>query len=94
TNPFCKVSDKFCERPSDYKGSGGSVDFERWFKGPAALYGGIEYQTPYQPLRVKVEYDANDYSQDFPYVQGGKPMPQHTPWNFGVLYQLGDWGDA
>ncbi|OEE76433.1 YjbH domain-containing protein [Vibrio genomosp. F6] len=94
TNPFCKVSDKFCDRQDDYKGSGGSVDFERWFKGPAALYGGIEYQTPYQPLRLKLEYDANDYSEDFPVVRGGKPMPQHTPWNIGVLYQFGNWGDA
>eukprot|EP00487_Bulimina_marginata_P002906 TRINITY_DN1672_c0_g1_i1.p1 TRINITY_DN1672_c0_g1~~TRINITY_DN1672_c0_g1_i1.p1 ORF type:complete len:149 (-),score=37.59 TRINITY_DN1672_c0_g1_i1:104-550(-) len=45
TNPFCKASDRFCERPSDFKGNGGSVDFERWFKGDAAIYGGLEYQT-------------------------------------------------
>lgn len=94
TNPFCKASDKYCDRDGAYKGKGGSVDFERWFKGPASIYGGLEYQTPYQPLRLKVEYDANDYTGDFPYTRGGKPMPQHTPWNFGVLYQLGDWGDA
>ncbi|BBM65873.1 WbfB protein [Vibrio alfacsensis] len=94
TNPFCKASDKFCDRDGAYKGKGGSVDFERWFKGPASIYGGIEYQTPYQPLRLKLEYDANDYTGDFPYTRGGKPMPQHTPWNVGVLYQLGDWGDA
>ncbi|MUK77070.1 YjbH domain-containing protein [Aliivibrio fischeri] len=93
TNPFCKASDKFCSRQSDYKGKGGSVDFERWFKGPAAIYGGIEYQTPYQPLRLKVEYDSNDYSQDFPVTRGNVDMTQHTPWNFGVLYGLGDWGD-
>ncbi|WP_447062647.1 YjbH domain-containing protein [Vibrio alginolyticus] len=105
SNPFCKVSDKFCDRYGDYedgepprKGEGGAVDFERWFKGPAALYGGIEYQTPYQPLRLKLEYDANDYSEDFPAsdspkVPNPKDMTQHTPWNFGVLYQLGNWGD-
>jgi len=94
TNPFCKASDKFCERPTDFKGPGGDVDFERWFKGEMALFGGIEYQTQYQPLRFKVEYDSNDYSEDFPVIEGGKLMPQHTPWNFGVLYQLGHWGDA
>ncbi|WP_275723436.1 YjbH domain-containing protein [Vibrio furnissii] len=94
TNPLCKASDSFCERSTETKESGGSIDAGRWFHGPAALFGGIEYQTPYDPLRIKVEYDANDYSQDFPHVTGGKPMTQHTPWNFGVLYRLGDWGDA
>lgn len=93
SNPFCKASDKFCTRPSDYKGEGGSVDFERWFKGPAAIFGGIEYQTPYQPLRIKLEYEGNDYSKDLPTVQG-KPLIQHTPWNIGINYRLGDWGDA
>lgn len=93
TNPFCKASDKYCSREGDFKGTGGSVDFERWFKGPAAIYGGLEYQTPYQPLRLKVEYDGNDYSQDFPVTRGDIDMTQHTPWNFGVLYGLGDWGD-
>lgn len=93
-NPFCHTSNSFCDRSTEVKQSGGSIDAGRWFHGPAALFGGAEYQTAYAPLRLKIEYDANDYSQDFPYVQGGKPMPQHTPWNFGVLYRLGDWGDA
>ncbi|EHY1015807.1 TPA: YjbH domain-containing protein [Vibrio vulnificus] len=94
SNPFCKVSEEYCDRDGPTKGTGGSVDFGRWFKGEASIYGGIEYQTPYQPLRLKVEYDANDYTTDYPVRAVNKPMPQHTPWNFGVLYQLGDWGDA
>lgn len=98
-NPFCKASDKFCQRPGDYRGSGGSVDYGRWFKGSSALFGGIEYQTPYAPLRFKVEYEGNDYSEDFPTKETGrnstpKSMPQDTPWNFGVNYRLGDWGDT
>ncbi|EGA69191.1 hypothetical protein VISI1226_14866 [Vibrio sinaloensis DSM 21326] len=94
TNPLCKISDEYCERPSGFKGTGGSVDFERWFKGPAALFGGVEYQTPYEPLRLKLEYDSNDYSQDYPVRVGVKSMTQHTPWNIGANYRLGDWGDA
>lgn len=93
SNPFCKVSDTYCSRQGDFKGSGGSVDFERWFKGPASIYGGIEYQTPFQPLRLKLEYDANDYSQDFPVTRGNVDMTQHSPWNVGALYRLGNWGD-
>lgn len=92
-NPFCKISDGYCTRPSDLKGSGGMVDYERWFKGPAALFGGIEYQTPWQPLRFKLEYDSNNYSQDFPVVRAGVDMTPSTPWNVGALYRLGNWGD-
>lgn len=93
TNPFCKASDSFCSRQDGFKGSGGGVDFERWFTGPTAIFGGMEYQTPHQPLRLKVEYDGNDYSSDWPLVRAGQDMTQHTPWNVGLLYRLGNWGD-
>ncbi|WP_394145895.1 YjbH domain-containing protein [Vibrio atypicus] len=92
-NPACKISNGYCERPSDFKGNGGSVDFERWFKGPAALFGGIEYQSLHEPLRFKVEYDSNNYSEDFPVVRGETNMAPHTPWNFGVLYRLSHMAD-
>ena len=35
------------------------------FHGPASLFGGVEYQTPWQPLRLKLEYEGNNYQQDF-----------------------------
>ncbi|EJG0013948.1 YjbH domain-containing protein [Vibrio parahaemolyticus] len=89
TNPFCKASDKFCDRPSEFLSTGGTTNFDRTFKGPAALFGGIEYQTLHKPLRFKLEYDGNDYSTDYPVVQAGVDMTPHTPWNFGVLYRLG-----
>ncbi|EJE1250871.1 YjbH domain-containing protein [Vibrio parahaemolyticus] len=89
TNPFCKASDKFCDRPSEFLSTGGTTNFDRAFKGPAALFGGIEYQTLHKPLRFKLEYDGNDYSTDYPAVQAGVDMTPHTPWNFGVLYRLG-----
>ncbi|MDW1899899.1 YjbH domain-containing protein [Vibrio sp. Vb1337] len=89
TNPFCKASDKFCNRPSEFLSTGGTTNFDRAFKGPAALFGGIEYQTLHKPLRFKLEYDGNDYSTDYPVVQAGVDMSPHTPWNFGVLYRIG-----
>jgi hypothetical protein len=94
TNPFCKVSDKYCERESGFKDNGGSVEFERWFKGEAAIYGGVEYHTPYQPLTLKLEYDSNDYSEDYPVRGGSADMTQHTPWNIGAVYRFTDWGAA
>ncbi|MEZ9145883.1 YjbH domain-containing protein [Vibrio sp. 10N.286.52.C3] len=93
TNPLCKASDKYCNRSSGAKGNGGMLEFERLFKGDAAIYGGFEYQTPYKPLTVKLEYDGNDYSQDFP-ARNGVDMTQHTPWNVGAVYRFTDWGSA
>ncbi|HIF5805956.1 TPA: YjbH domain-containing protein [Vibrio parahaemolyticus] len=89
SNPTCKLSESFCERPSDTLASGGTTNLDRAFKGSAALFGGIEYQTLHSPLRLKLEYDSNDYSEDFPAVMAGVDMSPHTPWNFGVLYRLG-----
>ena len=94
TNPLCKAADKYCVRDDSYSGNGGSFDTKRWFKGPASVFGGIEYQTPYAPLRLKLEYDGNDYSQDFPHVRAGKDMDPRTPFNIGALYRLADWADA
>ncbi|EGQ8040236.1 YjbH domain-containing protein [Vibrio alginolyticus] len=89
SNPACKLSSSFCKRPSDYLETGGTTNTDRFFKGPAALFGGIEYQTLHEPLRFKIEYDSNDYSGDFPVTNGDVDMTPHTPWNFGVLYRLG-----
>ncbi|WED24139.1 YjbH domain-containing protein [Vibrio sp. JC009] len=93
SSPLCELSEGFCSRDSSFKGSGGSVDFERWFRGPAAIFGGVEYQTPYEPLRIKVEYEGNDYSNDYPVAEGAVDMTQHTPWNFGLVYSPSYWAD-
>ncbi|MCR9672190.1 YjbH domain-containing protein [Vibrio alginolyticus] len=93
SNPACKLSESFCQRPSDSVSTGGTTNADRFFKGTAALFGGVEYQTLHAPLRFKLEYDSNDYSEDFPVVRGGVDMTPHTPWNFGVLYRLGHMAD-
>lgn len=92
-NPLCSYSDSYCTRSNETKDEGGSFDYDRWFKGPAALFGGIEYQTPWQPLRLKLEYDGNDYTQDFPVTRGAKSMEQKTHFNIGALYKYSDWID-
>ena len=57
------------------------------------MFGGVEFQTLHAPLRFKVEYDSNDYSTDYPVVGADVDMTPHTPWNFGVLYRLGNMAD-
>lgn len=84
-----------CDRDTSFGGKGGTVDYQRWFKGCAALFGGVEYQTPWDPLRLKLEYDGNDYQSDYPVVRGRdrNAMPQDSKFNYGLLYRFGDWGD-
>ena len=94
SNPLCTAADRFCNRISGYSDNGGSIDYNRWFTGNTSLFGGIEYQTPFEPLRLKLEYDGNDYSQDFPVTRGGVDMTPRSPFNFGLLYALTDGMDV
>ena len=50
------------------------------------MFGGVEYQTPWQPLKLKLEYEGNDYQSDF-----AGELDQDSRWNIGAVYQ---WGDA
>ena len=82
TNPFCKVKDSFCARPLGYSGNGGKVDYDQFFKGTMAVFGGVEYQSPWEPLRFKLEFEGNDYSRD----RAGR-LEQDTRWNVGAVYR-------
>ncbi|MBR7889302.1 YjbH domain-containing protein [Marinomonas sp. A79] len=90
SNPTCTVADRYCDRISSTTDNGGSIDYQRWFTGPAALFGGIEYQTPFAPLSFKLEYDGNDYSRDKPVLDAGIDMTPRTPWNIGAIYALNE----
>ncbi len=81
-----KSSSNDCGRNSAYKGKGGSFDYSRWFTGCASVFGGLEYQTPFEPLVLKLEYDGNDYAAD-----RVKNIQQDSPLNAGIIYRLDDW---
>ncbi|WP_032097284.1 MULTISPECIES: YjbH domain-containing protein [unclassified Alteromonas] len=85
TNPFCELKDSFCERPSGFSGRGGKVDYDQFFKGTASFFGGIEYQTPWEPLTLKLEFEGNDYSED----RAGE-LEQDSRWNIGAVYRYKD----
>ena len=80
-NPFCKVRDSFCDRPDGFTGLGGKIDYQRFFKGAASIFGGVEYQTPWAPLRIKLEYEGNNYVDD----RAGL-LQQDSNWNIGAAY--------
>lgn len=85
TSPFCKLRDSFCDRPEGFSGRGGKVDYDQFFKGPMAVFGGVEYQTPWEPLTLKLEFEGNDYSRD----RAGE-LEQDSRWNVGAVYRYND----
>lgn len=87
TNPFCKASDKYCTRSQSH--SAGDISLDDMFRGPAGIFGGVEYQTQWQPLRLKMEYDGNNYRDDF-----AGALKQNSKLNFGAVYRLANWIDV
>ncbi|MGV3344590.1 YjbH domain-containing protein [Enterobacteriaceae bacterium LUAb1] len=87
-NPFCHGGNRFCYR-NQRQGSSGSLNSNQLFHGPVALFGGIEYQTPWQPLRLKVEYEGNDYRSDFAHN-----IRQDSKINAGAIYRIAHWADV
>lgn len=85
TNPLCEIKDSFCQRPTGFSGRGGQIDYDQFFKGPASIFGGIEYQTPIDGLRLKLEYEGNNYVND----RAGQ-LEQDSKWNFGAVYNWND----
>ncbi len=43
---------------------GGNFNTGTYFSGPAAVFAGVEYQTPWERLRLKLELDGNDYRNE------------------------------
>ncbi|RUO46628.1 YjbH domain-containing protein [Pseudidiomarina aquimaris] len=89
-NPFCEITDEFCGRPRGTTPGGGDIEWEKMFKGPAATFGGVEWRTPIQGLRLKAEYDPNDYqSERLPAPidpENPRQIVQDSFWNFGAEY--------
>jgi hypothetical protein len=63
-NPFSLISEEFGNRPevSVNFGQAGNPSYDQWFRGPAKLFGGIEYFFQKKKgLSLKLELDPYDY---------------------------------
>lgn len=85
SNPLASLSSSFKTRVSDV-GQGGNFALTSYFRGPTALFGGVQYQSPWEPLILKLEYDGNDYQHQ---PQDNNQL-QASPWNVGVVYRAGN----
>ncbi|MCC5862856.1 MAG: YjbH domain-containing protein [Gammaproteobacteria bacterium] len=88
-NPFCRIDSRFCERDSGTSGRGGKFEYDKWFRGPTAVFGGAEIATPLRGLSLQLEYDPNDYVRDPARVD----FDVQSRWNFGAVYRVGEIAD-
>lgn len=84
SNPLGILYSGFKSRPKSTTAQGGTLGFSSFFRGPAAVFGGVQWQTPIQGLQLKLEYDGNDYRNDF----GGSTVKQTSRFNYGLSYRL------
>ncbi len=87
-NPLGRIVSSFDSRTSSV-GTGGNFGFGSYFRGPAALFGGVQYQSPWDKLILKLEYDGNDYKRE----PLGNVFKQASPFNFGAVYRATPWMD-
>jgi membrane-associated phospholipid phosphatase len=71
-------------------GQGGNFNFGNYFSGSPKLFGGVQWHTPWDPLTVKLEYDANNYQSE----PQNNTQSQRTPWNLGFVYRAARWVDV
>lgn len=90
-NPLAFLSDTFKTRDTGGSAFGGTLNFGNWFHGEeVALFGGIEYQTPFSGISLKLEYDGNDYQSE----PLGNVLSSSSPFNFGVNLRPYNWLDV
>ncbi len=71
-------------RPAfDPNGTGGSPSADQWFRGPAAPFGGVEWQIN-DRWGVKAEYSSDAYDAE----TGNGVLVRKSRLNFGTEYQL------
>ncbi len=89
-NPLSALSDKFETRgagPEDIS-EVGRLETDQWFRGDAALFGGVSYQiTP--RLTFLAEYSSDAYVDEV--ARTG--FQHNSPFNFGLSYRFGNGND-
>jgi hypothetical protein len=86
-SPLGWLAERFDERPNRAGGDfGGEFAIDQLFSGPMALFGGVEYQTPWDPLVLQLEYEGNDYGNE----PQDNQQTQETRFNLGARLAVTD----
>ena len=82
-NPFSLLSKSFDTRSGTVSSSGGQVNATSFFRGNAALFGGVQYSTPSDKWLIKAEYEGNNYQRE----PDNNNRTQIAPINIGLVYR-------
>ncbi|SOC21238.1 YjbH domain-containing protein [Rhodobacter maris] len=83
SNPLGALASSFKTRPAPAGGMGGTFQPSAWFRGDAALFGGVEWR-PNDRWRLIAEYSSDDYSRE------DQAFSHKSPFNFGVDYRYSE----
>ena len=84
TNPFVTAfGQNYATRPAVTTNQGGTST-GGFFHGTAALFGGVQYHTPWDNVVLKMEIDGNNYQQ----LPFSNTLPVKSIFNFGATYQM------
>ena len=84
SNPLASVfGAKFKTRSTDFTGTGGTTNTSNWFRGPTALFGGVQWHSPADRWIIKAELDGNDYQHE-PQANNQRVR---SPINLGLVYR-------
>ena len=81
---FGSIGAPLGDRPSVQIGQGGNFNYKEWFRGDAALFGGVEYQVN-EKLSLKAEYSSDAYADE---AARRGTFDRRSPFNFGLEYQF------
>lgn len=80
------IGSPFGARPTLDFGQGGTLNIDQWFRGPMALFGGVEWR-PTEKLILKAEYSSDAYTRE---VNDVGQFERKSPFNFGVEYDINE----
>jgi len=86
SNPLRVISERFENRPSVRESGGefgGQSRGESFFRGDAAVFGGLAYRFAKKPLTLIAEYESDQYDRE---VSLGT-LDSPSAWNFGLAWE-------
>lgn len=85
---YGSIGSPFGDRPATDFGRGGKPNAKQWFRGPAAPFGGIEWQAT-DRLALLAEYSSDAYTLETGQGSASKILDRRSPVNLGFSYKLG-----
>lgn len=86
SNPLEVISDKFVDRPQRRRTGGdfgGESRGDSFFRGDAAIFGGLSYRFARAPLTFIAEYESDQYDREV----GLGSLDAPSAWNLGLAWE-------